>query len=473
MVRAPTNTRALWLVLALAAWAGLAWQTHAVWQTRSDIHESLASDALPIYLAGAAVLDGGDPTQARDLIMAYERRGMGTGALFFSTLYPASVGVMVAPLADRPWVDFLGIWRFLMLLGAALAGIAGGLASVRGPRAWLAAPLGGLVVMAGFPLLPESMGLGQANLLISGLAGLSILGLSRGWGTLAGSAAAVGVALKLVPGLLFWPMIMGRRWQAVVVGAITCAVLLAWTLSTVSVDAAIGGILGTIRFQQGVYPDWMNRNPAPDWMIFLGALRGVPLGALTLGLIGRGCLQASPEQRRPVLAASGAAAVAWLATHAAAVGVFYGTLLLPALAYAALWPLSDHAPRRAWMGLPLVLAPWLLGGGLPTGLADEPRMVLLGMAVWAVCVSRLLHAGPRMARSSQWVGALVVAIGLVLAGVRTAQGPSLPPLSGDGMETMPQGHGAGVGGVGPDRNWNPQMPERMPGQDQPEGSDGD
>ena len=311
------------------------------------------------------------------------------------------------------------------------------------------------------------MGLGQANLLIAGLVGLSILGLSRGWAAMAGSAAAVGVALKLVPGLLFWPMLMARRWRSIIVGGVTGLLLLGWTLSSVSLEAAIGGILGTIRFQQGVFPDWMNRNPAPDWMIFLGALRGLPLGALTLGLIGVGCLHASPEQRRPVLAASGATAVAWLATHAAAVGVFYGTLLLPALAYAALWPLSEQAPKRAWAGAALVALPWLLSDSIDIGLADEPRMVLLGMAVWAVCVTRLLHAGPRLARSSQGAAAVVIAAGLIMAGVRTVQGPSLPPLSGDGMETMPQGHGAGVGGVGPDRNWNPDMPQRMPGNPQP------
>ena len=474
MALTPAHMRTLLMVLTIAAWTGLARQTHAVWQTRSDIHESLASDALPIYLAGAAVNDGGDPTQAHDLIMAYEHREMGTGALFFSTLYPASVGVMVAPLADRPWVKFLWLWRLLMLLGAGAAGVAGGLASVRGPRAWLAAPLGGLVIVSdgAFPLLSDSMGLGQANLLIAGLVGLVILGLSRGWAALAGGAAATGVALKLVPGLLFLPMVMARRWRAVVLGAITGALLLLWTLTAVSLDSAVDGVMGTIRFQQGVFPDWMNRNPAPDWMIFIGALRGLPMGALTLGLVSLLAWRADDTQRRPVLAASAATAVAWLSAHAAAVGVFYGTLLLPALVYAVLWPLSEKAPKRSWLGLPLLLVPGLMGSSTVLELAPEPRMVLTAMAVWSVCMARLLHAGGRLPGFGRVGVVAVAAVGVVLAGVRTIQGPNLPPLPNDGMESMPQGHGAGVGGVGPDRNWNPEMPKRMPGQDQPQESDG-
>jgi hypothetical protein len=460
----PSKTTLLCL-LTLLAWAGLAQQTHTVWQSRSAIHESLASDALPIYLAGAAVLDGGDPTQASDLIAAYERRKMGTGALFFSTLYPASVGVMVAPLADRPWVDFLRLWRLLMLMGAGAAGVAGGLAAVRGPRAWLAAPLGGLVVMAGFPLLSQSLGLGQANLLIAGLVGLCMLGLSRGCGSLAGSAAAAGAALKLVPALLFWPMLAGRRWRALASGALVGGALIAWTLSAVSLPVVLSGIEGTVRFQQGVFPDWMNRNPAPDWMIFLGALRGWPMGTLTLGLIGLSCWS-SPRQS--VLACAGAAGIAWLATDAAAVGVFYSTLLLPALAYAVMWPLVERAPRRAWAAPILAGLPWLLHGPTLSPLADEPRMVLLGLAVWALCMLRLQHTAPTLPRLARWVGAALLLAGLISAGIRTAQGPDLPPLSGDGMETMPRGHGAGIGGVGPDRNWNTQMPERMPGQAHPE-----
>ena len=464
MAEKSPSAGALLMVITVVAWAVLGLRTQEVWEARVEVHESLASDALPVYLSGAAVLDGGDPTQAADLIAAYERRGMGTGALFFSTLYPASVGVMVAPLAQRTWVDFLGLWRLLVLLGALAAGVAGGLAAVRGPRAWLAAPLGGLVVMAGFPLMQRSLGLGQANLLIAGLVGLCMLGLSRGWSGLAGSAAAAGVALKLVPGLLFWPMLAARRWRAIIAGAVVGGILLGWTLMAVSLDAVWGGIMGTIRFQQGVFPDWMNRSPAPDWMIFLGALRGLPLGALTLGSIGLCCGRADPTQRPAVLAASAAAAAAWLATHAAAVGVFYGTLLLPALAYAVLWPLSKGAPRRAWAGVGLAAVPWLLGGAVETGLADEPRMVLTGMAVWAVCGARLLHAAPPWPRWGRRTGALVAAAGLMMAGIRLVHGPSLPSMPEDGMETMPQGHGAGVGGVGPDRNWNPEMPKRMPGQ---------
>jgi len=117
--------------------------------------------------------------------------------------------------------------------------------------------------------------------------------------------------------------------------------------------------------------------------------------------------------------------------------------------------------------VPLAILPWLLHATILTGLADEPRMVLLGMSVWTVCMSRLLYAAPPLAQRARLAAVAVIAGGLVMASIRTVQGPSLPPLSGDGMEAMPQGHGAGVGGIGPDRNWNPDMPKRMPGQDAP------
>ena len=91
-------------------------------------------------------------------------------------------------------------------------------------------------------------------------------------------------------------------------------------------------------------------------------------------------------------------------------------------------------------------------------------MVLYGMAVWLVCTMRLAEVAPPMPRWGRMAAAAVIGAGLVMAGVRVTQGPILPPMPEDGMDAMPQGHGAGVGGVGPERNWNPDMPQRMPGQ---------
>ena len=122
------------VVLLLALGAG-----RRVWTSVAAVDPVRSSDALPIYLAAAAIHDGLDPTTQESLQAAYEARGLGVRAAIFSNLYPASTGVLFGPLAHGSWPSFVTMWRWLLLAGAVGAGAFGGLAAVRGP----AAPLPG------------------------------------------------------------------------------------------------------------------------------------------------------------------------------------------------------------------------------------------------------------------------------------------------------------------------------------------
>ncbi|MDP6934715.1 MAG: hypothetical protein QGG40_17475, partial [Myxococcota bacterium] len=139
-----------------------------------------ASDALPIYLSSAAVIDGGDPTTQEGLQAAYDARKLQVRAETFSNLYPASAGVLLQPLALGSWEQFVVLWRGLLLLGVMVGGAAGAAAGVRGPGTPLAAALGAWLAVTGFPVTGEGIALGQANLLMAGAMGLVILAFSRG-----------------------------------------------------------------------------------------------------------------------------------------------------------------------------------------------------------------------------------------------------------------------------------------------------
>lgn len=414
--------------LALAALLSLGLAAAAVplgvrmWARADAYHLPQSIDALPIFLSGAVVRAHGDPTSRAALEQANRDQRLQLQPAAFSTLYPATMGVLLGPLVDRPWVEFVPIWRRLLFGGALLSGLAAGAASARGRAAPIAAAAGVLLALV-FPSTAECVGIGQVNLLIGALLGLCLLAASRGWHPVAAVIAVVGAGIKLVPAIALWPLITARRWSALFVVVLATGSLLAWTAAHVPLPTILSGVIATIRSKASITPDWLGRTPSAPLVAVLGELRHYPLGAVTL-VLGGGCAALSRRDPR-ALAAAMALGVAWIGADAAGFLVLYATLYLPALVWLATWPLDRGAPGWAWLLAPIGLAPLAFAGA--EFAAPEARAALAGELVWFGVALRLVwQAGPR--RRPVRLLAAVSVVFLLAAAAWLAR--PLPPLPG-------------------------------------------
>ncbi len=402
-----------WLPWILAGLVALltAWSAQGTLRTANAWDTSKVSDAVPLYLPARAVIEGLDPTDPATLraLMAREQhQGMKTQVL--STLYPPSNAVLLAPLARSTWPVFLVRWRAVVLVVFVLGCGAAGWACAAGRWAPLGAAIGAWLAVAGQPLTLDALGLGQANLLISGLMALTLWAFARDRPGLGGAVAMLGAAVKLVPAMALWPLLAARRWRGLIVTGISALALASLTLWFVPLERTLADLERTVRFQQGVVPAWVGPH-SNAWAPFLGLFRHGPLGLVTLGVTGvcAGYARSAGAQRGPVLAGCLALGTAWLGADGAAVGVFYGLLLLPALVHVGTWPLASGAPRWAWAVAPIALAPWaLVTAG--TGEVDAAlQMFLAGLLIWLACLVRLAHSAWR------WVpGRAMVGLGLAM-----------------------------------------------------------
>lgn len=428
-------------VLLLALGAG-----RRVWTSVAAVDPIRSSDALPVYLSAAAIHDGLDPTIQASLKQAYETREMGVRAAIYSNLYPASTGVLFGPLAHGSWTWFVTMWRWLLLAGAIAAGAFGGLAAVRGPAAPLAAALGIWMAMAAFPVTDECIALGQVNVLVAGLMAVAAYALSRSRDGLAGVAAVLGMAVKLVPALCVWPLLAARRWRGVALAVAAGVVVVGLVGAQVPLDRALLGVLGTLEFQSSLTPTWMGLNPSPPWMLFLGAARHLPLGVFTVLVVGVAAhlAPASGEAR----AAGAALAAAWIGADAAAFHVLYAPLYIPAWVYATVWAFDEDAPPWAALTLPLAVAPAALYQADGLGVAIEARMVIVGLLVWAGVLLRLAHHTPTLPRGAALALGLVAGFGMAKAETY-GKGPAGPPPSATGELPAATVPGVAEGGDAP------------------------
>ncbi len=197
----------------------------------------------------------------------------------------------------------------------------------------------------------------------------------------------LGAGLKLVPGIVVWTLLAGRRWKGLAVTAVAGLALTALTVAYVPLDRVVSGVLGTLRFQGAIAPGWLDLPETPVWLRAIGDFRHNPAMLVTLAFMGlvafgvAGEARGAEGQRRfMALAGTVALATAWLGADAAGFHVLYAPLTLPAVCWVALWPLDEEAP--AW-SLPFALVGALpalvLAAGLP-GVPDEAALVL---AAWS------------------------------------------------------------------------------------------
>lgn len=411
--------------------------------------ETRASDALPLYLSGAAVSAGLDPTREASLARVYDERGLSVGAATFSTLYPATAGVLMRAPAALAWGDFTTFWRWILLGAVATFGLAAG-ALVTGDR-WGRLLWGGVVtaLLAWHPVTAECVRLGQVNLVLGALcavamAGVAIEGRSaartgrRAWAVdlVAGAALGLGGALKLVPGALLLPIVVTRRWRPVVGAAVVGGAALLLVLPITPLPRVIEAIRETLRFQATIDPDWLvGRDPAPEWMRLLGFVRHTPLQWITLAAVA--IVPAARPSPRTALAGM-ALVCGWLGADAAGFHVLYAPLAYPVFLLLLGRPAAFVLLAGTFYALSIT----------PASLGPEPRMVLFGLAAWVAAAATLVHAaaavptGALEADGEARQAALAmagVATGFLLVGAVPGEGPVAAPLP-EG-QTTPEGAG--------------------------------
>jgi hypothetical protein len=395
-----------------------------------------ASDALPLYLYGAAATEGLDPTQQASLARVYDERGMSVGAATFSTLYPATAGALMRPFGGLTWEAFTPIWRSILLIALATYGLSAAWLAT-GDR-WTRAAWGGATValLAWHPVSAECVRLGQVNMVLGALCAAAIAASVRDRGGLAGGLLAVGALVKLVPGALVIPLVAERRWRAAVAAAGIGALGLALTLPLAGIPRIAAAIGETMRFQSSIDPDWLvGRERAPEWMRILGFLRHSGLQGVTLGAA---LLVPALRPSRATSAGAMALVCAWLGADAAGFHVLYTPLAYPAV----LWVATGRPVRFAAIGA------LFFGLSHLPGIAAEPRMVLFGLCAWAFAAVSLLEAAAAVPRAAierdrpfrdGALALLGVLTGVSLVASIPGNGPVAAPLP-EG-ETAPEGAG--------------------------------
>ena len=433
------RTRALGWLWALLAVGAAANATHRVWGEAIAWEAAKVSDALPLYLSAKAVRDGLDPTDPAVLQQVYNSLDMNVSMALFSTLYPASTAVLLAPLAGQDWAGFLHDWRVVILAVLVVGAAAAGAGAARGWRAVLGAGVGVWVAMGAYPNTADALGLGQANLLIVGLLSLAVMGLARDRGGLSGVAAITGAAIKLVPGAALWPLLMARRYKALAWAGGAMVVLGGLTVAYVPIDRIIEDLSRTIAFQRGVEAPWVRNPGTPEWIRFMGQLRRPSMGLISLVLSGWAAwrFRDTAKDRIRVLPPALGLVIAALAVDATAVGEFYATLGIPAMILLATWPLSTGAPKWSWALLPLVGGPAFCMSLELSGIESHPKLMLGGMMVWLGLAIRLLWACKPISRRTAITFAVLGVLGCTQAWIWAFRPPymgpkALPPMAPGG-----------------------------------------
>ncbi len=387
---------ASWLVPALALLA-CAW---AASQSVLAEGPTRMSDALPLYLYGAAFDAGLSPVDTASLQQVYEQRGLRVGAALWSTLYPATAGPWLLPLSRLSWEGFSRAWGWILLLSSMGVGL---LIPSPTPRSGEDRRLvlgAGLLLAALFLPTTESARLGQINALLAVLCAGALVLAARRRGVLAGLLLGLGASLKLVPVLLAGPLLLGRRWKVPLGGLLLGLPTLAITLTVLPLDGLVQALRDTAEFQDTVAPAWLSQDIVPGWMLTLGDLRhrGLMFASLAIAS-GLALWRPAPG----VLVGACMLLLAWLGTDASAFHILYAPLYLPALVWVATWPLEARSPRWSWaLALPLALAAL----GMPRWelwfMDATVSCVLLGYLAWLGVLARTgwelsvseLDAGP-------------------------------------------------------------------------------
>lgn len=436
----------LWLGLAVAGASHAVGKVESAWGYGAAANSASASDSLPLYLGAKAMHQGLDPTAQESLQTVYKSSDVRVTKALFSVLYPPSMHLLLQPLAGLSHKGFLHYWRQILML-LTLLGLAGaGLVGVRGRRRPLAVMIGvggGLTV---FPFFLESqLALGQANLAIAGCFGIAMGLASLGGLRTVGAVAALGTAAKLVPAIMFWPLLWGLRIRALVTGAVVGLVLLGFTMTGVPLGRMVTNVLDTLAFQGAVEPHWLHDPSLPDWGRFVGILKRPALTLLSLVLVAwsQWSHRHLPGRARESLSVGIALLAVALGADGAGAAAPYATLAMPGAAMLLTWPFAERASRLSWLGAACgcaVVA--LLPGGLEAPIHDtEVRLVAGCTLIWLGVAVRLVTLTRPWSGRAAGGGLALVVLALVYTSIYTWRppygGPKTLPDAAPGSMTTP------------------------------------
>jgi hypothetical protein len=379
----PTRPRSSlrWLALALAV-GFFVWTAGATLLRLEGLPPAAAVDLLPLWLGPQALVRGRDPTDAVVLEDVFHTLQVRVQVSAFLSYHPPTASVLFLPttLGSFPTVAY--VFRYFAV--AALVGAGAATATAGRVRDRIGALAAAIVIAGVFLSTSAARGAliaGQAGPLLVGATALGLWALARGRDTLAGTATAVGVGLKLFPLVLLPAAVRNRRF-----GAAFVVTLLALCLGVAVFSppfhplAWFTALTGFVN--QRVSPQWQRAEP--PFLLRLWQGRFLALGAPSLAAA---VWAARAPPRAALSAATAALFVAWGGTVMAGSQHYHeALLLLPAVGWVLGWPAVVGPTALSWAladrwrpaYCPItgrtISKPWVVRGQLPvhTPVATQP-----------------------------------------------------------------------------------------------------
>lgn len=371
--------------LALTAGAG-------VWTARSlrapwDRPPSAQVDLVPLWCTARQLRGEAWRCTPEVLETVFKRRVPPRPTDDHTYVYPPTTAVLFLPTTGLPWDGLAEAFKLLSIAAVAICGLAPALA--RPTRAWPVAVGAGAMIAASFystRVVSGCLVAGQTGPLLAGLTALALGALGRGWMGLAGALAALGAALKVLPGVLLLAAGRHRRFVATCLGGLGMV-----ATAALVTHGGPGGFPSYAHLGKLVNPTpheaWLH-NERP-WVLALWQVRGWALGVPSLAL-------AAWNLARPRGAAAdatlGALLVAWLGTvMAGSQQAHEAAALFPAVAWVLAWPLArgpTRLPVLASAGLALAL--WRLGVSSRYTPPHSLNWLVVGYLAWALLLVRWL-----------------------------------------------------------------------------------
>ncbi len=299
--------------------------------------------------------------------------------------YPPTAALLLLPTAGLPFEWMASGFRWVSAAAlVAAAGLVVWAVPVRDPVLGAAAAALFSSALFSLRLVRGSLVAGQTGPVVVGLTAASLWAIGRDRGRLGGVVTAIGIALKLFPGLVLAALIRRRAGWPWLIG--TLGLLIVVTFLFPGHAAPFGWLGGAIEFvDRPMRTAWERNEPA--WVLALWRWRIVGLGVPTAVLV-----VWSAWRARSVAVDVGLAfvLVAWGGTvMAGSPQTHEGLVVVPALLWVLAWPVQTGAPWFSVIAASAVVGAGLLVGvGSPLSPPNSLQWVPMGYAAWAGGVVR-------------------------------------------------------------------------------------
>ncbi len=346
-----------------------------------------AVDLLPVWCQ-SRILVYGDAACDPTVISAIFHKPVGpardTSSAYY---YPPTAALLLLPTAALPFELVARGFRWFSALS--LLGAAGLVVAAVPVRDRVLGATGGMVLAAGVFSLRVVRGAllaGQTGPVVVGLTAAALWAVGRERHRFGGVVTAVGVALKLFPGLVLLALLRRRAGWPWFVGALAALVVVTFLFPHHA--APFGWLGGAMEFVDRPMRGAWSHEPA--WVIALWRGRFVGLGIPTAAAVVFGAWRARSAAAEVALAFL---LVAWGGTvMAGSPQTHEGLVVLPAVLWVLAWPLQ-LGPRlvsalAALAALLLGVVLWELGVMSSMAPPNSLHWVPVGYLAWVGCLVR-------------------------------------------------------------------------------------